>query len=376
MDRVAFAVHKYLGLSETFIYGPLYNFKSFEPVVLTLSKENLDKFPFPQIFSISDLAPRQRILENLTNYFGRFSFFKKIIKDLEIKLIHAQFAWDGIFMLPLKRHSKLPLVTTFRGLDIYGFGNNLVYRLQLKKLFCRGDLFLAVSNKIAEKAISLGCPENKIRVLYGGIDIEKFKPATASKQEKKEATILMCGRFVEKKGFEYAIKAFAQSKKTHKNIRLRIMGDGPLKDNLIKLVKNLGIEKSVTFEGNKDLAAVAQAMQQADIFMMSFVIARDGSQEGIPNVLKEAQASGLPTLSTYHAGVPEVVLNGNTGFLVKEKDITSLSQKLDLLIENPSLRLEFGAKGRKWIDQEFNLVKQTRKLEEIYRALMNKHEQT
>jgi len=274
-------------------------------------------------------------------------------------------------MLPLKRYLKLPLVTTFRGLDIYGYSSNPIYRNQLKRLFAEGDLFLPVSKKLAERAISLGCPENKIIVLYGGIDLDKFKYIASRPKDKNKINILMCGRFVEKKGFAYGIKAFAQSLNRHKNISLRIIGSGPLKRNLIKLVKNLGIERFVTFEGDKNHQEVAKALQEADIFMMSYVTARDGSQEGIPNVLKEAQATGLPTLSTHHAGVPEVVLDGETGFLAEEKDVESLSQKLNLLIGNQKLRADFGKRGRKWAEERFDVVTQTRKLEDNYKKLIS-----
>jgi colanic acid/amylovoran biosynthesis glycosyltransferase len=369
MDRIAFALHSYLSPSQTFIYESLRQIKSFEAIVLTQRTHHLDRFPYPRIFSISDLAPYQRAIENITNYFGRFSSFKKVIRDYQIKLIHAQFAWDGIFMLPLKKHFKIPLITTFRGLDIYGFGNNLVYRMQLKKLFSQGDLFLAVSKKIAEKAVSLGCPENKIMVLYGGIDIEKFKDHPKDLQ-KKEVNVLMCGRFVEKKGFEYGIRAFAQTYQKHQNLRLKIIGFGPLEEKIRSLVQELGIEKATSMLGKLNHQQVAEALTQTDIFMMGFVTAKNGDREGIPNVLKEAQAVAVPVISTYHAGVPEVVMDGKTGFLVKERDVAALAQRLNYLIENPKLRNELGENGRKFMREKFNVVEQTQKLEELYKKLI------
>jgi glycosyltransferase involved in cell wall biosynthesis len=369
MDKIAFAVHKYLGLSETFIYESLRSIKSYEAIVLTQAKENLDKFPFSSVYSISDLPFYNKFTENLTNHFGRFSYFKNIVKEQRIKLIHAQFAWDGIFMLPLKRFFNIPLVTSFRGIDIYKYPNDRFYRWRLKQLFSEGDCFIAISRKIAEKAVSLGCPEGKIKVLYGGIDLNKFE--FIPRREKEEINILMCGRLVEKKGFAYGVKAFANSFKIHRNIRLKIIGEGPQEKDLKSLIKELGIEKVVALAGRQTHQQVVDATRQADIFMMSFVTAKDGSSEGIPNVLKEAQATGLPTLSTYHAGVPEVVSDGETGFLVEERDTDGLTQKLTQLIENPSLRARFGEKGRKLIEEKFDVVVQTQKMEDIYKKLIN-----
>jgi glycosyltransferase involved in cell wall biosynthesis len=111
-------------------------------------------------------------------------------------------------------------------------------------------------------------------------------------------------------------------------------------------------------------------MQDADIFMMSYATAKNGDSEAAPLVLKEAQATGLPTISTRHAGVPEIVLDGQTGFLVEEKNVNGLAQKLNTLIENPQLRAKFGERGRKLIEERFNIKDQTRELEDIYKELI------
>jgi len=364
MDRIAYAVHNYLGLSETFIYEPLRNIKSFQPFVLAVTKENLDKFPYPRVYSASDLPLPQRALEYLTK-----SFDKKVIREEKPKLIHAHFGWEGIHMLPLKRHSKLPMVTSLYGADISMYPNNPIYRMQLKRLFREGDLFLAACEDLKKRAVELGCPENKIRVQYCGIDLERFQFTPPHIKRSETITILMLGRLVDKKGFDYGIKAFAESYKNHKNIRLRIIGNGPEKGKLIKLINELGIGSAVTLEEGKNHQEVAHAMQEADIFMMAYVTSKSGNAEGTPSVIKEASAVGLPVVTTRHAGVPEGVLDGETGFLAEEKDVKNLSKKLNQLIENRDLRIQFGEKGRNFIKEKFNLLDQVRELEDIYREL-------
>jgi len=369
MERIAFAVHTYLGPSSTFIYNQLKTIRSYDVTILTQVKGNLDQFPFFRIVSISDLPFFQRYLEYLTNYFGRFSCFKKTIREQNIKLIHAHFGWEGIFILPLKRHFKLPLVTSLYGSDINRWPRKAIYRRQLRRLFSEGDIFLAVSNDLRRTAVSLGCPEQKIMVHDWGIDLGKFKPAV-TREEKDAVKILMCGRLVEYKGFKKGIEAFAQSLKKHRNIRLEIIGDGPLKKELVRTIQKLGLEKYVTLSGSKTYQEVARAMREADIFIMPYSVGKHGEREGLPNVLKEAQATGLPVISTALGGVPEVVLDGETGFLIKEKDTEELARKLNLLIEKPELRADYGKKGRELVEERYDIVKQTRKLEDIYRKLI------
>jgi glycosyltransferase involved in cell wall biosynthesis len=364
MDKIAYAVHNYLGLSETFIYEPLRHIKAFQPFVLAVTKENLDKFPYPRIYSVSDLPLHQRALEFLTK-----SFFKKVIRDEKPKLIHAHFGWEGIHMLPLKRYSNLPMVTSLYGADISMYPRSPVYRMQLKKLFREGDLFLAACEDLKKRAIELGCPENKILVQYCGIDLERFQFIPPHTKRGEITTILMLGRLVEKKGFDYGIKAFAKSFKNHKNIRLRIIGSGPQKNSLADLIESLGLGSVVNLEEGKNHQEVARAMQEADIFMMTYITARSGNAEGTPSVIKEAQAVGLPVITTKHAGVPEGVLEGETGFLAEEKDVEEISKKLNQLIENRDLRIQFGERGRNFVREKFNLINQVRELEDIYRKL-------
>ena len=112
-------------------------------------------------------------------------------------------------------------------------------------------------------------------------------------------------------------------------------------------------------------------MKNSHIFILPSITSANGDKEGIPNVLKEAQATGMPVISTYHAGIPELVLNGRSGYLVKERDTNGLSERLIHLIENPDLWFEFGKIGRKHVEEQFNLHKQIMKLEKIYKEMIS-----
>ena len=376
MDRIAFAVKRYLNQTETFIYEPLKKLSSFEAIILTEEKKNLEQFPFPHVFSISDLPPWQRFRENISSQLGHFKYFKEIIEKYSPKLIHAHFGWEGIFMLPLKREFDLPLITSFYGMDVYMHPKNPIVRWQLKRLFEQGDLFLTYSEKMRKDVIALGCDENKIRAHHGGVDFNKFKFIPRKIGRNDEIRILLVGRFVEKKGIDIGIKAAAESLKKHPRLRLNIIGDGPLMEKYKKLIDRLGLGKNVALLGSKTYPEYIVEIERSHFLIAPSVVARNGDEEGgINATVIEAMATGLPCIATFHSG-SELVFSGKTGFIVPEKDVFALSRKIDHLIENPHLLEEFGRAGRALIEQKFDIIKQTSKLEDIYRETIKNHERS
>jgi len=282
--------------------------------------------------------------------------------DKNFDILYCHFGSNGIFGTYLKEIGiNGKLVTTFHGYDMSSFiisnGDN-VY----KKLFLNGDLFLPISDYWKRKLIRLGCNEKKIIVHRMGINLEKFKFSERRKQSEEPIKILTIGRLVEKKGHEYAIQAIAKIIKKYKNIEYII--------KLEDLISELGIESYIKFLGSVEQNEVLKLYQQAHIFILPSITARNGDQEGIPVVLMEAQATGLPIISTYHTGIPEVVVDGKSGFLVPEKDIDALANKLEYLIEHPELWPEMGRYGRKYVEEKYDIKKLNQKLVEIYQNLI------
>jgi colanic acid/amylovoran biosynthesis glycosyltransferase len=171
---------------------------------------------------------------------------------------------------------------------------------------------------------------------------------------------------VQKKGIEYAIRAVAKARERHPENRYEIIGDGPLRGALEKLVAELGLKESVILHGTKDSEFIRQRMAKAHVLILASVTADNGDQEGTPVTLMEAQASGLPVLSTRHSGIPEVVLDGKSGFLVPERDVEALAERLAFLVEHPEVCRELGACGRKHIEAQFDLRQLNRDLVRIY----------
>jgi len=271
--------------------------------------------------------------------------------DKKFDIIHCHFGPNGILGAHLKEIGiNGKILTTFHGYDMSIFIiNNNAY----KKLFLNGDLFLPISNYWKRKLIRLGCNEKKIIVHHMGIDLEKFKFFERRKEPGKPIKILTVGRLVEKKGYEYAIQAIVKTIEKYRNIEYLIVGNGPLRRKLENLISELGIESYIKFLGVVNQNEVLNLYQQAHIFILPSITASNGDQEGIPVVLMEAQATGLPIISTYHTGIPEVVVNGKSGFLVPEKDVDALAERLEYLIEHPKIWAEMGRAGRKFVEEKY-----------------------
>ena len=370
MEKVAHLTVKYLNFSETFIYEQIRNMKAYEPVVLTLSKnKNVDKFPVKNLYSVSDLPRWRQKEESIRSIFGRSRYFRDLIKELDIKLIHAHFAYMGHYALQFKKYFNIPLITSLYGLDIYQLTKNPLYRFQLKRLFRIGDFFLGYSSVMRERAIELGCPPEKVITFTVGIDLNKFK----FKQRNPGSTVnfLYIGRLVEKKGVIYGVRAFAKSYQKHKNIRMTIIGDGPLYNEIDAEIKKLGMTKSIKMLGYvPDLSA---ELDKADVFMSPSVVARSGDAEGGINVtVIEALACGIPALVTRQTQ-SDLIFDGKTGFVARERDAEDLSRKMNTLIENPDLIRKFGIMGRHSIEK-LDSKDQVAKLENIYKELIGKYE--
>jgi len=289
-------------------------------------------------------------------------------KDYDI--IHCHFGPNGIIGVHLKEIG-IPgkYLTSFHGYDVNSYpkimGKN-VYNV----LFKNGDLFTANTNFTRQQVVKLGCDEEKIIILPVGLRVEKFKFSTRKIQPREPIKILTVGRLVEKKGHEYAIKAIAKIVKKHKNIKYIVAGDGPLRTNLENLALKLGIMNHVEFLGAVEQNKVLNLYQQAHIFILPSVTASNGDREGQALVLQEAQATGLPVVSTLHNGIPEGVLDGKSGFLVPERDVDALAEKLEYLIEHPEIWPKMGRYGRKFVEEHYDIKKLNKRLIEIYQNLL------
>jgi glycosyltransferase involved in cell wall biosynthesis/SAM-dependent methyltransferase len=248
--------------------------------------------------------------------------------------------------------------------SFHGYDGSATFKVKgadvYKGLFARANRITTPSKYMKHILAQQGCPPDKIVVHHYGKDIVAFAP-TLRKEGRGPVRLLSVARFVEKKGLEYSISAFAKAQ-AGLNVEYRIIGYGPLEQKLIALAKMHGVEDKVRFLGQLTNDAVRQEMANADIFVLTSVTAKNGDQEGVPVSLIEAQALGLPVVSSVHAGIPELVTHDATGFLAEERNIDEIAGYMRVLIKNPDIRKTFSANARAKVLHEFDLAKLNDKL--------------
>ena len=287
-------------------------------------------------------------------------------------ILHCQFGNLGELGLLLKDTGLFrgKLITSFRGYDISSYIRSYGHDVY-DDLFKRGDLFLCVSEHIKEKLIKLGCDEQKIIVHRSGVDLRQYRFRSRIGRDKAKVRILTVARLAEKKGVEYGIRAVAKVLQKCQRVEFKIAGDGPLRDKLQSLIAELKVGDNVELLGWRSQDEIAELLQKSDILLTPSVTTENGDEEGIPGVIMEAFAKGLPVVSTYHAGIPEVVQDGESGFLVPERDVDALTEKLQSLVGQPALRTIMGSQGRKFVEAHYNIDRLNDRLVSLYRQLLD-----
>ena len=363
MPKVLIFKETLLPPSETFILAQMHALMTFTSQLAGLERTRpslkLDKEPLVLSGPSSVLAPIRAKLYRRT---GIAPYFHRKANRLRPDLLHAHFASGGRSALPLARSLGVPLVVTLHGSDVT---TSHPRRHAYKLLGEQASLFLCVSRFIRNRAIEAGFPEEKLLVHYTGVDRTHFSPEpTTNKSER----VLFVGRLVEKKGCEYLLRAMEIVQRTRKSSELTIIGDGPLRPALESLAGTLDLR--CRFMGAQPITVIREALREARVFCLPSVTAVNGDSEGLPTVIAEAQAMGIPVVSTFHAGIPEIVIHEVNGLLAPERDYRALSFALCRVLEDGQLWERFRLAALRQIDRHFNLETQTAKLEQIYSGLL------
>ncbi len=296
-----------------------------------------------------------------------------VIPNLEqnYDIIHCQFGTQSYRGMAFRQVNapNAKLITTFRGHDISSFVQQKGKQVY-KQLFRYGDFFLTNCDFFRNKAIALGCSPDKIKVNRSGLDCDRFTYQSRSLPEDGLIQIATTGRLVEKKGIEYVIRAIAKLIPTYPDLSYKIIGEGHLRSHFTQLIQELKLTENVELMGWRNETEIVEILKHTHIFVAPSITAADGNQDAPINVLKEAMAIGLPVISTYHGGIPELVEDGKSGFLVPEKDVEALADKLRYLIEHSELWSTMGKAGREFVLKNYNLDQLNDDLMNVYRSLV------
>ena len=250
-------------------------------------------------------------------------------------VVHCHFGYHALSALKQRRAGYLggKLVTTFYGVDLtrYLLENGTG---TYANLFEQGDAFLAICDYFRSRLVEIGCPPHRISKQPLGIDPSRFPFIARRLGPAEPVRLVTIARLVEKKGVEYVLRALAQVR-TSARVEYTIIGDGPLRPQLEALAGAVSSAVDVRFVGWRHQDEVATTLQSAHVLVAPSVTAADGDQEGTPVAILEAQASGLPVISTRHSGIPEIVQDGVSGRLVDERNAPALAAAIAEIVGTP-----------------------------------------
>jgi glycosyltransferase involved in cell wall biosynthesis len=280
-----------------------------------------------------------------------------LVKYHKPNLILAEFGFHAIRVMNVASWSGVPLVVHFRGSDASSESKFLRLKKKYRILMRLASAFIVKSIPMANTLKELGAPAEWILISPSGANSRYFygsSPATSP------PLLLAVGRFVAKKGPLFTLAAFKEllqklPKYLSSQCHLVMVGDGPLMLDAKKMVAKSKIAHQVLFAGVLQPSEVAALMREARMFVQHSKVAPDGDSEGSPVAIMEAQLSGLPVVATFHAGIPEVVLQGVTGFLVDEGDVNGMATAMAKLVLDPGMASEMGAKGQSRVIDNFTL---------------------
>jgi glycosyltransferase involved in cell wall biosynthesis len=356
------------------IYRQITGLKQCSPVVIAQKRENAARYPFKPLHIVS---------KSRTHFLRRFWFRQlrdkpwqisdaevsellSVLSETRARLLHIYFGHIGVHLLPLIRAWKNPSIVSFHGADVMVDMNKPAYREGTLRMLDAVTLVLVRSESLRRAVVDLGCDPKKVEIQWTGIPLDEFPFRDRTFPENGEWQLMQAGRLIEKKGLPITLRAFSTFLKQYPNATLTIAGEGPLLSELQKFARDSGIADRVSFTGFVSQEQLREIYYRSHIFLHPSQTGRDGNQEGIPNSMLEAMATGLPVFATEHGGISEAIENGASGVLVPERDDEGLARALLNAAQDHGLLSRIGAKGADAVRKKFDLQQQAQRLEEIY----------
>lgn len=352
---------RFLPYSQTFVYEELRHHERYAAEVFCARRLLPERFPWQPVHAGGLLYPLTR----------RSAPFDARFRERGFTLVHAHFGPGAVYALPFARRHRLPMVVTFHGYDVpiltsprRWLPTYLRYALLGPVVLREMTLGLCASTELMELLLAMGVPADRLRVHRLGIDVERFRPGARASEPRE---VVMIGRFIEKKGFEVGLRAFAVAARELPAIRLTLIGEGEREGALRAIVRAEGLEQRVTFAGTRSPEQVAATLATCHVLLAPSVVeAGTGNRESGLIVVKEASASGTVPIGTLHGGIPEIIDDGVTGYLVPERDVAALANRLLQVLRDPGQCQAMGAAGREKMLREYDNRVRVRALESLY----------
>ena len=277
-------------------------------------------------------------------------FMSGFVRDQDVDVFLAEYGFNGADITPIARKLNIPLVVHFHGHDAHSETALKGYEARYRAMFEYAHSLVSVSHPMTENLIRLGAPESKI--VYNPYGAREY---FFDVQPDYRQTLIAVGRFADIKAPYLTLMAFREALQTVPDAKLIMVGDGPLFEACKSMAIMWGIEKSVTFTGALPHDQVLPMMSQACAFVQHSVTTTYGDMEGMPNSILEAGAAALPVISTRHAGIPTAVIEGETGFLLDERDVSGMAANMCRLLDDPALCRSMGTKARQHIKENYHI---------------------
>ena len=295
--------------------------------------------------------------------------FSAYLSSMRPAILHAHFAGNGLRVIDVCERFMIPVVVTLRGFDASARLDDPLWRERYRRAFARFSAIATVSEDMLARLEPYLPADMYTAVIYSGKTSGDFPFANPTGPVER---LLSVGRLVQKKGHLDAVEALRIARQQGFKGTLRIVGDGPLRDDLRAAIKTRGLENAVTLVGPLGKADLLKEYSEADAFILACRTAENGDQEGIPNTLKEAMLCGLPVISTRHAGIPELVPPEDHLWLAPEADPGSLaSLMLRLAVAKDGEKVERARRSRAYVEKYFSTDREVTQYLQLYEAVLS-----
>jgi colanic acid/amylovoran biosynthesis glycosyltransferase len=356
------------------IYRQVGGLRRYATFVMTRERVGEEQFPFANV----ELLPRARknflkrfwlkyVMKRAPVYYrGELQVLIKALQRRPADLMHIYFGHTAVHLLPFIQEWRAPCVVSFHGMDIQPRPQQEGYDTQMQEVLRTVPLVLARSRSLMDCLELRGCPREKLRLNRTGIPLEEFPFQQRPLPADGSWRFVQACRLIAKKGLRTSLRAFARFHALHPRARFVIAGDGPMKQEIEALAAELGIAQAIELCGFLSQDELASLFARSHLFLHPSEVTSDQNQEGIPNSMLEAMATGLPVLATRHGGIPEAVAHERTGLLVAEKDDDALFRAMCEITAHPDSLYIYGAAASRIVREEFEQAKAIEALETIY----------